>query len=156
MADRKKTPAATARDGQATREPARADAPPRIGGSFAPPIDAARLAAYRDLSARADDITRQAMGALIRMAEKFQETPPSTDPGTPHPSGRGRARPLSAAEVERIWDVVPWNEELEMYAGIFGRIDPVADRPLRDAAHHLLWYARELFLDREPMTTDTL
>lgn len=127
-----------------------------IGGSFAPPLDAAKLAEYKALAAAAEEKVREGMTALIKMVETFRETPASTQTGKPHPSGRGLVVPLDEAEVKRIWDVVPWQEELDLYAGWFDKIDPVKLKPLRDAAFHLLWYGRELFLDREPMTADRL
>jgi hypothetical protein len=145
MADRKKS-----------RQPVGAPPGVRVGGSFAPPLDAAKLSAYEALANTADPQVRDAMLALVRMARKFNETPPSDEPGTPHPSGRGRAVPLKAAEIERIEDVVPWQEELDMFASLFDRIDARTQKALRDAAFHLLWLARELGLDREPMTADKL
>jgi hypothetical protein len=128
----------------------------RFGGVFAPPLTADKLATYRELAATAHYQVRDAMLALCDMVAKFQETPESTAPGTKHPSGRGVMVPLSDAEVLRIWDVVPDEDELKLYGDRFEKIDAVTEKPLRDAAFHLLWYGRELFLDREPMTKDKL
>ncbi len=90
------------------------------------------------------------------MLEVFWQTPESKQPGDPHPCGRGTIIPLEDAEIQRIWDVVPWAEELDLYGRLFDRIDPVATRDLRKAAFHLLWYGRELCADREPITSDKL
>lgn len=129
----------------------------RFGGSFAPPIDAQKLAHYRDLSMQVNDPpTMESMVELCDMVELFQQTPPSTRPGKPHPSGRGVITPLGEGEVDRIWDAVPWPDELDLMSARFEKLDPVSQRDIRNAAFHLLWYGRELCLDREPITTDRL
>lgn len=128
----------------------------RFGGSFAPPLPAAKLAEYRTLAEGATGPVREAMGKLCDMVALFQETPASSLPGKPHPSGRGVIVPLDEAEVKRIWDAVPWAEENAMYMGLFGAIPAETHKPLRDAAHHLLWFAVELEKDREPLTNDKL
>lgn len=125
----------------------------RPGGSFAPPLDITKLEEYKVLADTADPQIKEAMTTLIVMLEKFWETPESVEPGVPHPSGRGTIIPLEKAEVERMWDYVPWKEELDMMGGIFDKIDTGT---LRNAAFHLLWYGRELCLDREPITNDRL
>lgn len=127
---------------------------PRIGGSFAPPLTPDRLAAYRQAAQSADPPTRDAILALAAMVEHFQATPASTQAGTPHPSGRGLIVPLEATEVQRIWDVVPWDHELDAMQMLFDRLD--GKSPLRTPAFHLLWYARELAKDREPITCDRI
>jgi hypothetical protein len=90
------------------------------------------------------------------MVRKFRETPDSVQPGTPHPSGRGVIVPLEDAEIQRIWDVVPWMEELKMYGQLFEKISATEQRDLRNAAFHLLWFGKELCSDREPITNDKL
>lgn len=127
--------------------------PLQYGGSFAPALPA-NLAPYRALAEKAEPQAREAMLKLCTMVDVFRETPDSTLPGTPHPSGMGVMVPLEAAEVERIWDHVPWEEELKMYAGWFDAIPNDTQKPLRDAAHHLLWYGYELLRDREPLTKE--
>lgn len=131
---------------------------PQIGGSFAPPMDAKQLSAYRKLT---DDVSPQAgeaMKALADMVELYMKrpAPKKGEPApqaAPHSSGTGLVIPLPEAEVKRLWDAVPWNEELEMYATVFDRLPP---GEARDAAFHLLWYGKELELDREPITTDRI
>jgi hypothetical protein len=130
--------------------------PMQYGGSFAPPLDAKKLAAYRKLAKAEGGAVGDAMTALCDMAETFQKTPASKREGKPHPSGRGMIVRLEDAEVERIDPVVPWPHECEMYAKLFDGIDPQARKELRDAAHHLLWFAVELTNDREPLTSDRL
>lgn len=130
----------------------------RIGGSFAPPLTKDLVKDYRQLSAKSDPQIRESVLKLCAMAEAYLARPAKTErtAGTPHPSGRGTIHRLSEEEVKGLWDVVPWKEENAMYAALFDKIDPKADKALRDAAHHLLWMAVELEKDREPLTTDML
>jgi hypothetical protein len=131
--------------------------PPRVGGSFAPPLPPERLARYRELAESATPQVREAMTKLCDMVEAFGRTPRSRAPGAPHPSGAPIAIvPLEQAEIERMDEHVPWQEELDVFAGWFDRIDPARQKELRDAAFHLLWFGRELFLDREPLCSDQL
>jgi hypothetical protein len=51
--------------------------------------------------------------------------------------------------------VVPWRYEIEAMQRLFDGIDP-AEKELRDAAFHLLWFVTELERDREPVTNDKL
>lgn len=131
---------------------------PRIGGSFAPPIDEALLAQYQQLAAAADPQHEQAAEALRVLLNCFcqwWEQPESGPDGSrPHPSGRGTIVPLDEPIAQALYQHIPWREELDMYAALFERIDAHKHAALRNAAFHLLWYARELDLDREPITAD--
>lgn len=124
-----------------------------IGGSFAPPLATEQLEQYKSLATTADAQTAEYMGVLVRMLEKFRETPDSQLSGTPHPAGRGVIVPLEDAEIQRIWDYVPWESELELYSQCFDKLPP---GDLRNAAFHLLWFGRELCQDREPITNDKI
>lgn len=128
-----------------------------FGGSFAPPITDAQIAAYTKL-AQADECppeVRDGMETLLTMVKTFQETGRSKLRGTPHPSGRGMVVKLEPAEMQRIERVVPWKHELDALAKVFE--EKIGDKARRDAAFHLLWYGYELSVhDREPITTDTL
>lgn len=133
------------------------DAQPRFGGSFAPPIDADTVDRYRVLAeAAGNEMIAGYMRDLCRMVATFQETPKSRKAPKPHPSGVGQIVKLEAAEVDRIFDVVPWPAECDLIGQAFDKLHPVHQRDVRNAAFHLLWYARELAQDREPITTDTL
>lgn len=146
---------------------------PRIGGSFAPSIDEAKLATYRTLAESAPDMVRVEMLKLCDMVAVFWETPRSTLPGTPHPVGQvqvnGRVistwvTPLAQEEIDRIWDHVPWSSavpgehlnECEALGQLFGGISNETNKPLRDAAFHLLWIGVELSKDREPLFSDQI
>jgi hypothetical protein len=129
---------------------------PKIGGSFAPPLDLEKLARYHELAQQAGGAVGDVMAKLCDMVEAFEQSPRSTRAGSPHPSGAGLMVPLSEAEIKRLWEYVPWGWECDAYAKLFDEIDPRTKKELRNAAHHLLWFARELERDREPMTTDRL
>jgi hypothetical protein len=128
----------------------------RIGGSFAPPLGVAGLDRYRQLAETASGQVKDYILELCNMLATFWQTGESQNGGTPHPSGRGTIIPLEDEEIQRIWDVVPWPNECDLMGQVFDSIDPVADKDLRNAAFHLLWYARELTADREPITNDKL
>lgn len=135
--------------------------PTRVGGSFAPPVDKDMLEAYRAAAESAPAEVQEAIGKLADMVEHFQKTPRSKARGSPHPSGAPiLITPLEEAEVKRIWDHVPWETECDMYQRLFDAL-PVgakgsAEANLRNAAFHLLWFAKELSRGREPLTNDQL
>lgn len=138
----------------------------RIGGSFAPPLTAEQLDHYESLSHSAPDNVGDGMRRLVSMLRMFWETPESTAKPRLHPVGVGYIVDLEDSEIERIWDVVPWlnaeqrekngkigDDDCDQYSRLFDVLQP---GELRNAAFHLLWYARELANDREPMTNDKL
>jgi len=127
-----------------------------IGGSFAPPLSNERLEAYKSLANSATPQVKDYMLQLAKMLEVFRETPDSTNPGAPHPSGRVVIVPLEDAEIKRIWDFVPWSQELDVMGAVFDKINATIQKELRNAAFHLLWFGRELCADREPITNDKL
>ncbi len=131
------------------------DKPIAFGGSFAPKLDTAKVAEYRALAntSGVHAPVKDAMLALCTMVDTFHQTPASTELGKPHQSQTGTIVPLAPAEIARIDQHVPWDHEIESLKGLFEKT-PVS--PLRDAAHHLLWYAVELAKDREPITTDRI
>ncbi len=66
--------------------------------------------------------------------------------------------PLEDQHVKDLWEVTPWMRELVSLStpqedGLFDRL-PKGD--LYNMARHLLWYCKEITLDREPMTSDVL
>lgn len=126
-----------------------------IGGSFAPPMTDHKLTRYRELANECEDArVKEAVLKLADMVEFFQKTPESKEPGKLHPTGKMVVVPLAKAEVERIWDHVPWEYECQALQKLFDEI-PVRS-PMRTPAFHLLWYAFELTKDREPLTSDRL
>lgn len=128
-----------------------------LGGSFAPPIDEAKMDAYAALAATAEPAIKDAMLGLLKMVRAWWELPESTLPGTKHAAfPRATVTQLEEAHVLELWDLVPWQDELDVFAKRFEALDPVGQKPLRDAAFHLLWFGVELCKDREPITADKL
>jgi hypothetical protein len=139
-------------------------AKPRIGGTFAPPLTPEKMDRYAQLASVAPEMVRLEMTKLLDMVRAFSDGPTRGTAGERHPSGAGTIVPLADAEIKRLWDLVPWNDEkpgdhvneCRVLAELFDGISPVKQKELRDAAFHLLWYANELALDREPITADRL
>lgn len=123
-----------------------------IGGSFAPPLDDAKLTAYEALAAGcSDEQCKDYLEQLIKMLRVFWQTGESSQPAQQTPLGVAIV-PLEDAEIERIWDYVPWESECDTMGVAFDRLSG----EVRNAAYHLLWYARELAKDREPTTSDRI
>jgi len=128
--------------------------PRMVVGSFAPPLSDAKLAEYSDLAETATNhVIRGHMKNLIKMLEKFRQTPASALEPKPHPVGVGTVTPLEQQEVERMNDVVPTIDDCRRINDEFDRLP---NGNLRNAAYHLLWFAVELAEGREPCTNDKL
>lgn len=129
----------------------------RFGGSFAPPLTDEKLAAYKALiDAQPASHLKDALNTVLACSEAWWVAPESTGKGIPHPSGSGFIVDLDAEIAKSLFDVIPWKQELDMFQTLFDGIDNSSERALRDAAFHLLWHARELENDREPITHDKL
>lgn len=63
-------------------------------------------------------------------------------------------QPLEAKHVAELWEVTPWMRELESIG--VNLIDALPQGDTRNALTHLLWFAKEITLDREPATADKL
>lgn len=125
-----------------------------FGGSFAPPLSDEKIARYRELAERAPEgsFLREALLALLKLILAWWDLPDSQTSPSVHPSGA----PVMGMDPEyskALYDLVPWDHEMKAYDEEFDKIPPVGEsKELRDAAYHLLWHARELDLDREPIT----
>ena len=130
----------------------------RFGGSFAPPLNDDLVANYKAMAEAlpADSQIRDAMLKLHTCCAQWWELPESTGGGKPHASGRGTIIGLDEPIKKALWEAIPWRTELDAMAKLFDGIDAIKQKPLRDAAHHLLWHANELDLDREPITSALL
>lgn len=132
---------------------------PRIGGAFAPPLTDELLTKYGELIAGLDAQSqiRDAMTRLLHCCKAWWDQPESNGgKSRPHASGTGTVVDLDEPVAKALWEVIPWGEDLNVMSVLFDGIDATTQKPLRDAAHHLLWHAKELELDREPLTADKL
>jgi len=127
-------------------------------GSFAPPLTNEKLDSYVELANTATDQIKEIMLKLINMVKHFNLTPTSPLVGVmkTYDTTKAIMIPLEDKEIERIWDTVPWEYEIDSYSTVCNSISNETHKPLRDAAFHLIWFARELTADREPMTVDKL
>lgn len=132
---------------------------------FAPPLSDELLVKYAAMidalpPARAE--IKDAMAACLACVKVWWELPESTGKGDEyrvHHKGEERTFkivPLDEPHVEALWETTPWLRECKSMQTLFGGIDNATEKPLRDAAHHLLWFATELSLYREPVTADKL
>lgn len=131
----------------------------QFGGTFAPPLTDEKLAEYKAMidALPADSQVKDVCGKLYACTLQWWELPESVDTATrKHQSGRGVITELDADVQKKLWDAIPWDYELQVYAKVLEGISNETDKPLRDAAHHLLWHVCELNLDREPLTADKL
>jgi hypothetical protein len=134
---------------------------------FAPSIDEGQLGQYRGLlqSAKVDEETKDALESVLRCFEAWWEAPASDrKDGTLWKVKHGgreiefRERPLTDELKEQLFESTPWLSELDRLGNAAGDglFDRLPNGPLRDAAFHLLWYAKEITNDREPLTADVL
>jgi len=128
----------------------------RIGGTFAPPLTDELLTSYQALinEVPAKTQLREALDECLACVRKWWELPESGGSSRPHGSGKGTIVDLDTQCQEQLWDLIPWEEEIETIAGLFDKLDPIKEKTLRNAAFHLLWHVKELNLDREPITKD--
>lgn len=134
---------------------------------FAPPLTDDLIAKYESLAnalPRERYDVRDAMRECLAGVKLWWELPESkgdrddTSLAIRHRGKEARVKLTSLTPdlVEKLWDAVPWGYELDAMQSLFDKIDPTADKELRDAAFHLLWHARELEKDREPLTLERL
>lgn len=131
--------------------------PRQFGGSFPPPLTDEKLSEYRTLAeSEPASPVRDAILTLLKCCENWWNLSESTTQVIrKHSSGVGSIVPLSKENMAALDNDIPWGHELESIQGLFDGIDP-AKKELRNAAFHLLWHVKELYLDREPITADKL
>lgn len=133
---------------------------------FAPPLTDELLAAYRAIITHvANGEIRDAMDACLKCVEAWWALPESTRQdverwATLHKGAEKTytVTPLEEAHIASLFDVTPWMRELDTLSNSAGTglFDGIPAGDVRNAAFHLLWYAKEITLDREPVTQDCL
>lgn len=126
---------------------------------LAPPMTDEKIAAYKSLAASQGGEIGDAMATCLRCVEAWWELPESKLPPRKWSTKIGKANgtinvvPLEAEHVAALDAVTPWLRELNSMDGLFDML-PTGD--VRNAAFMLLWYAKEIALDREPVTQEKL
>lgn len=130
----------------------------RIGGYFAPPLSDEILAQYKAMiDALPASALKDGLLVLHNCASKWWEQPESQGAGTRHPLGVATIVPLDEPIAAALWDHIPWKEEIDAIRRLVRAIPGDQNhKPLRKCANHLVWHARELEKDREPLTNDKL
>jgi hypothetical protein len=134
-----------------------------IGGTFcfAPPMTDEKLDRYEELADSEGGETGAVMRELLACVRAWWKLPESR-----RTDGR-RLRlqdaevvetPLEPDHVKELDPVTPWMRELNTLSTEKndGPLDSLPPGEVRDAAFHLLWYAKEITQDREPLTRDKL
>lgn len=131
---------------------------PHIGGSFAPPLSDELIASYKGMvDSLPPSPVKDAMVELLHCCGVWWKLPePEGTKMWAHPSGKGTVVSLHPDHASALDPHIPWKHELEGMKVLFETISNETDKPLRDAAHHLLWHVIELDLGREPLTKDKL
>jgi hypothetical protein len=119
----------------------------RIGGTFAPPVDESILVSYHNaIIQMPDSQVKEYLTKVYECVAAWWNLPESGGEGTPHPSGRGIIVDLSEDVKKELWDLIPWQEELNIISSVF---DGLPSGSVRNMAFHLLWFVNELNLDRD-------
>lgn len=133
---------------------------------IAPAFSDERLAAYRQLidavepKSRLRDALEKLWTCAVAWWEVRESNLPAVDAITGTDLTRGpkvKLQRLDSEVIQSLWDHVPWMEEIVVCEAEFEKLSPTgAEKPLRDAAFHLSWLAKELHNDREPITVDRM
>ncbi len=133
---------------------------------FAPPLTDEKIANYKLLiNSQASSEVADAMVMCLKCVEAWWNLPESTRTdvkrwGILHKGQKSEfvETPLEEDHIKKLWDVTPWDRELSTLSnststGLFDTL-PYCD--LKNAAFHLLWFAKEITRDREPLSVDKL
>ena len=133
---------------------------------FAPELTADKIAEYTTLIGATDPTSEvgDALRCCLTCVQAWHDLPVSTrqdsDRYTIQHLGETvsySVTPLEESHIAALWNVTPWMNELNMLSnsqgtGVFDQLTG----ELRNCAFHLLWYCKEITLDREPLSQDKL
>ena len=133
---------------------------------FAPDITDSLLSKYQSLiSASMDATLKDKLNGLLACVKAWWDLPESKradgDEYTTLLKGEEvtyKIVPLEKEAVEKLDSVTPYMDDLNSLSNAAGtgRFDTIPNGDLRNAAFHLLWYCKEITLDREPLTLSKL
>jgi len=128
--------------------------------AFAPPLTDQLFSQYAsNINTLPQGELKDALLSLYNCAKAWWDVPESTEKPSYY-LFRGKQvpeTPLSKELIDKLWDTTPWMRELKTLStpqadGLFDNLEG----DLRNMAFHLLWFATEITLDREPMTQDKI
>lgn len=131
---------------------------------FAPALSEAKITDYEIVVANQRDNPplHDAMTSLLKCVKEWWKLPESKRADGDRFKIRHKGKeqvlhfvPLEEDHQKKLFDLIPWDHELKAIQSLFDTI-PADNKELRDCAFHLLWYVRELCLDREPLSQDKL
>lgn len=73
-----------------------------------------------------------------------------TGPTTGH---KVQLQELDNGVIQSLWNTTPWMEEILLMEEEFSSL---TDGDVRNMAFHLSWFAKEITLDREPLTVERI
>lgn len=137
---------------------------------LAPPLTDSKLEQYRGIITKSSEgPVKDAATKLLVCVETWWNLPESKRTDGPrlkllHRPTQGQERvektielvPIEKDHQKTLYDLIPWDYELNAMDALFDSVPNDTQKELRDAAFHLLWFVRELNLDREPLTADKL
>ena len=126
---------------------------PYLLSTFAPGLTDAALEKYKVLVRTLKGPAKAPAEALLKLVTTWITLPESKSLPSPHPSGLLQVVELEEKYKEALYDLIPWPSELKTYAEIF---ETLTETPTRNMCFHLLWYAHEFNLGREPLSNDKI
>lgn len=123
---------------------------------FAPPLTEEAMGRYAKLidGVRPKTELRRVLDSLYACCDAWWKAPePRKAMRTPR-GVKPAVVPLDEAAKAALRGKLPTKQDLQTCSEVLDKIDAATDKPLRDAAFHLLWHATELANGREPMTRD--
>jgi len=125
------------------------------GGCFAPPLTDDLFAEYEGLLSTVvlskPSPLRDAFQTCLTAVNKWWLLPESSGNEEGNHSLNIRVVGLDQEIKDALYDLIPWDHEIEAYKAMLDGID---NPTVRNAFAHLLWHVVELNNDREPVTRD--
>lgn len=129
---------------------------------IAPALTDETLAKYRETINGVEERTelRDILETLYKCVTEWWNVPVSSAKEVEAVTGtdltvgpKVKLQKLDVGTIMHLWEHVPWMHELLAYEKI---LEEITDKTLRDTTFHLLWHAKEITLDREPVTMDRI
>ncbi len=131
---------------------------------FAPELSDSKLESYKELIEDHEDReVKDMLSGMLSCVSQWWELPESKQEGrkwvlnrTDGDEAHFMEVPLEKEHIKELWEVTPYMRELNTYSNPEGTgpLDKLPNGELRDCAFTLLWYCKEITLDREPISQD--